>query len=257
VLTAAESNIGSSLTALSDTAGTQPGVSRESNGFSTAQALHAHGELNGNIRFSTLLALSFIRRAARIADDRLDATAADDTRVEADRISGISHFYLGEQDVARARLLDLFAVAPEYTFDPRSVALEALRFAHSVKLESQALERTIRREMGRTNSEPTAPRPRALAPEAPVAPPLDMRPDGNGRHPAFWLNLLPLGAGQFQEHRVVPGIAFATLQLAGVALSVYSYQKTQSLVIQGPSYFRASRGAEWWQQAKCGSTSTG
>jgi hypothetical protein len=172
------------------------------------------------------------RQAALAADRVLGLPLKEaQARLEADRIAGLSHFYLGERDMARVRLLDLFTTEPAYTIDPVSVAPEVASFVKAVREESVSLSRAIQREE-RDRVEGRSLEPsggEAGGPQTVVD--LKVR---NEPHKMLLLTLLPFGAGQFQERSFVLGGILGTAQLVGLALSVYSYVEFRSvLVCQG------------------------
>lgn len=172
------------------------------------------------------------RQAAKIADDLLlgERPLEEAIEIEACRIAALSHFGLGEGDTARARFYRLLTKDPDFALEAILVAPGALQLFEQVKKDKEPVLAPIRerrRELKRQQEADIERRRREIefAREAALAPKLERRVEVR----TFWWNLIPLGLGQFQQDRYLTGAAFASFQVAGVAMSWVAHRRLDDL----------------------------
>ncbi len=194
------------------------------------------------------------KQAAGIVDRLLESGRSldDDSLVEAYRLSGLSHFYLGDQDKARAQLLNLLSTNPDYVLDPFSVAPQALTFFNAVRKENEGLLKPIRearQALRRKKEEDETRRVREL--DAEFAPRLER----HTRIHEFVLSFVPLGVGQFDQGRYAFGLAFAAAQVAGFGLALASYFQFKQIPTVNPNQYAPAdlANARFWRAMNWGS----
>ncbi len=140
-------------------------------------------------------------------------------RIAARELLGVGYFFMAQQvtnpqkreellNTARDVFLDLLREKPEHELDNLVFPVSVVELFEAVRRENaEELEELIRRDQ-------------------------DVRPDGEldtlyiERATVvgiWWLNLLPFGAGQFQNGDVAKGTAFGLLQAGALALNAGSY----------------------------------
>jgi hypothetical protein len=191
--------------------------------------------------------------ARRLAEELLTGHRLAEERdlVEAYRIIGLSHFYLNHTESARRSFIELLSVDPDFTMDPLLVPPAAVAFFDGVKRDKADLLAPIR-ERRRVLAEQerlAAEARRRLLEESlrrqtePDRPVLVQRVETR----TFVVNLLPFGAGQFQEGRPAWGAGFAGAQVAALVVSGVSYGLIESLRnttsgrFTGPDYGKAKQ----------------
>jgi tetratricopeptide (TPR) repeat protein len=156
--------------------------------------------------------------------------------VEAHRLLGVSHYYLGDEDACRGAFVRLLSIEPDYRLDPFFHPPKLVEFFDSVKAENEALlaplrdQRRLLEEQRRLEEEA---RRRLLEEEERRRLERQRRMDPPGEtdivverivtHHTYIVNWLPFGAGQFQNEDQVKGIGLATAQVVTGAASVLGF----------------------------------
>jgi hypothetical protein len=169
---------------------------------------------------------------------------AEDQQIEAYKIAGLSHFYLNNVDAARRSFVGLLSVDPDYALDPFLVPPAAVAFFDGVKRDKEAYlapireRRKARDEQQRLEEEAR----RRLLEES-------LRRQGEPDKPVlivheikrtFIVNLLPFGAGQFQEERPVVGGLVAGGQAISLVGSIACFVNIENLRSQFGKYSKAN-----------------
>ena len=157
--------------------------------------------------------------ALKQASERIDRGNLSQSDVmELHKYAGLAGFYLHQKPAAERHLWALLQLDPDYRLDPflvppQAVAyFEELRKDRASELEAIREERRRRaerlkeaeeRERARLESEQQRRRLEELARQASIS---------SARPQSFVVNLLPFGAGQFQQGRTGVGIAFAATE---------------------------------------------
>ncbi|MGI5863443.1 MAG: tetratricopeptide repeat protein [Myxococcales bacterium] len=163
--------------------------------------------------------------------------AAEDDLVDACRILGLSHLYLGHSDEARAAFVRLLSIDPDFSLDPLVVSPVAVEVFEAVRAENAELLASIRErrraiaEQRRLEEET---RKRLLEEEE-----RKRRERASGpivlqrveRH-SFITNFLPFGAAQLEQGRSQVGALFAITQGLGLAGTVLTYSQVKSYIGQ-------------------------
>lgn len=152
--------------------------------------------------------------------------------IEAHRILGLSHFYLGNREEARAAFVNLLLVEPDYTLDPLLVPPLAIVEFDDVKNQNEALLASIR-ERRRAIAEQ-----KRLEEEARRKLLEDEERRRRERESqialqrveqhSYLANFAPLGFGQFEQKRYAMGTVFASTQVVGVGVALFSYARVAS-----------------------------
>lgn len=171
------------------------------------------------------------------AQTRLDQ-GVDDPKllVEIHKLAGVSAFNLGKQSEADRHLSAMLRIDPDYTLDPfvypppviefhdklrRSMGPELERIRQVRALE-QARRRAAEAEAERVRIEEERRRllsqPRRVTTET-----IERR--------SFFVNLVPFGAGQFQQGRTQLGLWLASLQGAMAATSILAYWAHEFILV--------------------------
>ncbi|MFN7132961.1 MAG: hypothetical protein ACK4N5_12840, partial [Myxococcales bacterium] len=152
--------------------------------------------------------------------------------IEANRILGLSHFYLGRREEARAAFVNLLLVEPDYALDPLLVPPLAIVEFDDVKRQNEKVLASIRErrkaiaEQKRLEEEE---RRKLLEDEE------RRRRDRDNqvtvqkieRH-SYLANFAPVGIGQFEQKRYAMGALFASTQVLGAAAAGLSYYRVAS-----------------------------
>lgn len=169
--------------------------------------------------------------------DKNKLLAAEDDLVEACRILGLSHLYLGHRDEARSAFVRLLSINPDFSLDPLVVSPVAVEELDAVREENAELLASIRErrraiaEQRRLEEEA---RRRLLEEEErkrkerASGPIVLQRVE---RH-SFLTNFLPFGAAQLEQGRGQVGALFAITQGLGLAGTVLTYSQVKSYIGQ-------------------------
>lgn len=155
--------------------------------------------------------------------------------IEAWRILGLSHFYLGHSEDARASFVRLLMIEPDYTLDPVLVPPVAVLLLEQIKKDNEAMLspiREIRRKAAEQRRAEEEARRRLLEREERRRRERDSGPavmQRVERH-AFLTNFLPFGAAQLEQGRGRVGAIIAVAQGLTLASSVLSYSQVQEYV---------------------------
>lgn len=186
--------------------------------------------------------------SSRIAEKLLSTQQLSLERelVEAHRIAGLSHFFLGRSEAARRSFIGMLSVDPDAAMDPFLVPPAAVAFFDGVKRDNEKLlgpireqrkalaEQERRAEEARRRLLDESLR-RTLEPERPLlVKQLEVH--------TFAVNFLPFGAGQFQQGRNGWGAGFATLQLLALGTAAGSFAGIESLREPSGKYSRTNVG---------------
>jgi hypothetical protein len=161
---------------------------------------------------------------ARIDEGHL----SDDDLVQLHRMAGLSAFNLHRLDDAERHFSALLRLQPDYALDPFVVPPPAIAYFDGLKArlapeldrirqerrlaEQQRREAEAREEAARQEEERR--RLEAMTRKVTVRT-VEKR--------SFWVNFIPFGAGQFQQGRDAPAVAFAVSEGVLAATSVISY----------------------------------
>jgi len=175
--------------------------------------------------------------ALKQASERIDRGNLSQSDVmELHKYAGLAGFYLHQKPAAERHLWALLQLDPDYRLDPFLVPppamayFEELRKDHASELEAIREERRRRaerlkeaeeRERARLESEQQRRRLEELARQASIS---------SARPQSFVVNLLPFGAGQFQQGRTGAGIAFAATEGAFALTSIGAFLAYNSLL---------------------------
>jgi hypothetical protein len=161
---------------------------------------------------------------ARIDEGHL----SDKDLLQLHKLAGLSAFNLQHEDDAERHFTALLRLSPDFSLDPFVVPPPAIKYfeglksrlapeldrirqarklAEQTRQEAEAREKAARAEEERRRLE-------ALANRATVRT-VEKR--------SFWVNFVPFGAGQFQQGREVPAVAFAVSEGVLAATSILSY----------------------------------
>ncbi len=156
--------------------------------------------------------------------------------VEAYRIHGLSHFYLGHRGEARRSFVKLLSTDPDVLLDSLLVPPLVIEEFESVKKENEAALGELRRRRQATAEQ------QRLAEEArrKLIEEADLQRRDSGRPTLSRLErvekhnllstLLPFGVAQFEQGRNTPGALFATAQGVTLFASILSYTQVQDRI---------------------------
>jgi hypothetical protein len=181
-------------------------------------------------------------QAAALADQLLRSGSLTRTQdqIEANRILGLSCYYLHEPEPARKAFLDLLLLDPDYQLDAFYVPPDAITFFEQVRSTNQELLEPIRLRR-RADAQ-------RQAEEARRAPPLPVVHDVEVEPPKHLIvALLPGGAGQFQNGNPQLGYAFAISEGVLVGVIVGFQIAIFSLAGQGGYSDAAAQTARTYQ----------
>jgi len=154
--------------------------------------------------------------------------------LEAWRIHGLSHFYLGHRDEARSSFVRLLSIEPDHELDPLLVPPSAVVEFERVKTENAALLDPIRerrKAIERQRQLEEADRKRLLEEERKrrereSSTVLLQR----GERHSFLTTFLPFGMPQLEQGRGEVGILFAATEGVCIAGSVLAYSQVQGYI---------------------------
>jgi hypothetical protein len=185
-------------------------------------------------------------RAAPLTDDLLKSGGLTRTQdlIEANRILGLSRYYLHQPEPARKAFLDLLLLDPDYQLDAFYVPPDAITFFESVRSENQEVLEPIR-----VRRQADAQR---LAEEARRTPPPPVVREQVEPPKHLIVALLPGGAGQFQNGNPQLGLVLAASEALLVAIAVGCQLGIESLRLPPPNqaYFSDVQAAKTLQYAQ-------
>ncbi len=169
--------------------------------------------------------------ALKRANDAMElSNFTDAQRTTLHELAALSAFNLGELKVAQRHFLQLLQLDPDHQLDPFAVAPPAIKAFEQVRRDNadalnlvrqqlalraeQARREVTERERLLKEQEERRRRVEELARTVTVRT-IEKRP--------FLVNFIPFGAGQFQEGRVGPGVAFAVIEAVMGITSIISY----------------------------------
>ncbi len=171
--------------------------------------------------------------ALRRATERLERGALlEQDEVELHRLAAVSAFNLKRKDEAERQFTSLLKIDPDYSLDPFVVPpptvsfFDALRKKLDPSLQKMREER--RERLGREEEERLA--EQKLDAQRQRIDDLSREVALRSTYRPFWVNFLPFGAGQFQQHRNRLGISLAASQAALAATSLASFFIVEGLV---------------------------
>jgi tetratricopeptide (TPR) repeat protein len=156
--------------------------------------------------------------------------------VEAYRIHGLSHFYLGHRGEARRSFVKLLSTDPDVVLDSLLVPPLVIEEFEAVKRENEATlgELRRRRQASAEQQRLAEEARRKLIEEADdrrrdAGRPANERVERVEKHNLF-ATLLPFGVAQFEQGRNTPGALFATAQGLTLFASILSYTQVQDRI---------------------------
>jgi tetratricopeptide (TPR) repeat protein len=163
----------------------------------------------------------------------LKLLASEPELVEAYRIHGLSHFYLGHRDEARRSFVKLLSIDPDFNLDPKLVAPLALVEFNQAKLDNEQLLaplRERRRAIAEQRRLEEEARQRLLAEEEKKRKEREAKQEVILRvEKHAWLtNFLPFGIPQFEQGRSRAGTIIAVSEGLGIFASVLTYSQVQA-----------------------------
>jgi hypothetical protein len=196
-------------------------------------------------------------KAAALVRTLTGQLAAEGDLIEAYRILGLAEFYRGRMDDARAALVRMLSIDPDYQMDAFFVPPAAVAFFDGVKKDNALLlgpirerklraaeEKRLEEEARRTLlSEEDRRRHEREDKQKEVTPSIERR---IVLHP-YVVNWFPLGAGQFQNGDNYKGAVLAASEGVAAAVSVLAYvivgalRKPNGLYDEGPG--KVAQGA--------------
>ena len=175
--------------------------------------------------------------AARRANESLSlANFSDGQRIKLHEIAALSSFNLGDTKAAAASFLSLLKINPDYILDPFAVPPPAIRAFEQVRRDNADQLNLVRQQIAlRLDQEKRAAAERErLAKEQEER--LRRQNLFNGKviertveKRSMVVNLLPFGAGQFQQGRVGAGAAFAVSEGVLAIMSIVSFFAIEAL----------------------------
>jgi tetratricopeptide (TPR) repeat protein len=178
-------------------------------------------------------------QAARLVEELLEKKQLSDggELVEAFRIHGLSHFYLGRRSEARRSFVKALSANPDLELDPLLVPPSAIEEFEAVKRENETtlaelrLRRRAAAEEKRLENE--ARRKLLEGDELRRREPIEVRSmqiiERVEKHNLL-STLLPFGVAQFEQGRNTSGALFATIQGVTLFASVLSYAQVQDRI---------------------------
>jgi tetratricopeptide (TPR) repeat protein len=169
--------------------------------------------------------------ALKRANDAMErSNFTDAQRLTLHELAALSAFNLGDVKASQKHFLQLLQLDPDHQLDPFAVAPAAIKVFEQVRRDNADSLNLVRQQLAlraeQTRRE-TADRERALKEQEErrrrveelartvTVRTVEKRP--------FLVNFIPFGAGQFQEGRVGPGVAFAVIEAVMGITSVISY----------------------------------
>lgn len=145
-------------------------------------------------------------------------------RLELNRLAGLAAFYLGELEQAEGHLTRVLQLNPDHVLDPFAVPPAAVEFFEGLRRKNAPALDLIRQQIAlREEQERRAALERSGAEVQRAL----QRQIGNR---SFLVNLVPFGAGQFQQGRSDLGWVFASSEGALAALSITSFWMLESII---------------------------
>jgi tetratricopeptide (TPR) repeat protein len=167
---------------------------------------------------------------ARVSAALRGSTFTEPQRVELLRLGGLAAFNLDDLEGARGQFLQLLLLNPDFELDPFAVAPPAIRLFEQVKKDNAAQlglarqQLALRAEQARRAEEA---RQRELKAEEERRRRLEALTSTvtvrTVRSQPWLVNLLPFGAGQFQQGRMGWGVTFAVSQGVLAVVSIISF----------------------------------
>ncbi|MBK6848639.1 MAG: hypothetical protein IPG96_14285 [Proteobacteria bacterium] len=144
------------------------------------------------------------------------ATAAD--YLEAHKMLGVSYVFARDRARAEQSFLAILVEQPSYQLDPLVDPPVAVDLFEEVKRRNALLLREVAERQRVQERNRLAQRPAAS--ETPSQAPGGARSCPRVEHHALWINFVPFGAGQFQNHQRGKGLALLATQavLGGASL---------------------------------------
>lgn len=178
--------------------------------------------------------------ALRRAKERLDkGDLLEGDALELHKLAAVSAFTLKKKDEAEKQFTALLKLDPDYSLDPFVVPPPTVSFFEALrkkldpslqKSREERRERLSREEEARARSEAQAASEAALRAQDRRIEELSREVALKRTYRPFWVNLLPFGAGQFQQGRTRMGLTLAASEAALAAASVASFFAVESLV---------------------------
>lgn len=194
----------------------------------------ARGDLSDPVRQArNTFEFGDYKRARDLAVDMLEnnVVATNEDRAEANRIAGLSIFYLArsaeDRALAEQHFLQLLRIDPDYQLDPFFTTPAAIQFFEDVRKDHAEELEPIRQAIAAARDKPK------LGPVQKVG------------QRTLAVAFLPLGAGQFQNGEAALGWTFATVQVAAVAGSVVTYFVQANLRGNAGGFEDPDAGVAW------------
>ncbi len=176
--------------------------------------------------------------AVRIVRRLLDEgrLTSEQQLVEAHRLLGVSLFYAGDEEEARAAFVRLLSIEPDFRLDPFFHPPKLVEFFDAVRADNEALlaplrdqrrlleeQRRLEEEARRRLLEEEERRRLARRRRQEPAGEADMIVERVISNHTYVVNWLPFGSGQFQNQQPTKGAALATAQIITGAASVLGF----------------------------------
>lgn len=172
----------------------------------------------------------------RVDESFAVANFTDAQRVKLLELSAVSSFNTGDQKTAQANYLALLKLNPDHILDPFAVPPPAIKLFEQIKRDNIDALNLVRQQIAlRAEQEKRAAAERErLAREEEDRKRQQALRDGSVtvrtiEKRSFIVNLLPFGAGQFQQGRYGAGAAFAAVEGLMAILSLVSYFAIEGL----------------------------
>lgn len=157
-------------------------------------------------------------------------------RVELHKYAGLSAFNLGELPAAEKHFYSLLQLNPDYVLDPFAYPPPAIRLFEDVKKRSAEALNLVRQQIALREEQlrrEAAEREKARVLEEEARRRLEQQAQEvtvrTIEKRSLLVNLIPFGAGQFQQGRTGLGVLFASVEFTLGVLSVVAYGIIESL----------------------------
>lgn len=170
---------------------------------------------------------------ARIDEGHL----SDADLIQLHKLAGLSAFNLQQTDDAERHFTALLRLSPDFVLDPFVVPPPAIKYFEALKAklapELNGIRQTRRlAEQSRKEAEARAQAARQEEERRRAEAAANRVTVRTVEKRNFWINFIPFGAGQFQQGREAPAVAFAVSEGVLAATSVISYFAYGSLFEQ-------------------------